>query len=144
MKTATFDGTPVLQMPRRRKTVDIVMTPTHQLALPLVDPLEPRILPQGGDAWFTLNRINADGRMAQRFYRLELIETVLRAVGRSLDTYMSQGFFAVPCRRAVHLAYMTHGYVDLDTDPSGTAFRPMKWCEKSSGSATTRASPSRP
>ena len=30
------------------------------------------------------------------------------------DTYMSQAFFARPCRRAVHVAWMTHGYIDLD------------------------------
>ena len=37
-----------------------------QLALALIDPLEPRILPQDGNAWFTLNRVTADGNMKQR------------------------------------------------------------------------------
>lgn len=97
------------------------MSVWSQPDLPIFDPLEPRILPQDGGAWFTLNRVADDGRMKQRPYRLELIETVLRAIGRSLDTYISQGMFAVPCRRAVHLAWMTHGYVDLDT------YRSLAW-----------------
>ena len=33
------------------------MIPAQQFALPLIDPLEPRILPQDGHVWFTLNRI---------------------------------------------------------------------------------------
>lgn len=96
------------------------MVDWSQPDLPLFDPLEPRILPQDRGAWFTINRMT-DGGMKQRPYRLELIETVLRALGASLDTYMSQGLFALPLRRAVHLAYMTHGYVDLDT------YRSDKW-----------------
>ena len=81
--------------------------------LPLLDPLEPRVLPQDAGAWFTINRLTDDG-MKQRLYRLHLIEPVLRALGRCPDTYMSQGMFAVPLRRAVHVAWLTHGYVDVD------------------------------
>lgn len=96
---------------RRSSDVDA----NTQFALPLIDPLEPRVLPQDRGAWFTVTRIARDGSMKQRPYRLPLFETVLRAIGPALDTYLSQGTFAQPCRRAVHLAWMTHAYVDLDT-----------------------------
>jgi hypothetical protein len=52
--------------------------------------------------------------MHQRAFRLHQLDCVLRNVRKDLDTYMSQGFFAAPCRRAVHLAWLTHAYVDLD------------------------------
>jgi hypothetical protein len=52
--------------------------------------------------------------MHQRPYRLDDLEFVLRNVRKDRDTYMSQGFFARPNRRAIHLAYATHAYVDLD------------------------------
>ena len=52
--------------------------------------------------------------MAQRPYRLRDMEWVLRHVRPDLDTYMSQAFFARPCRRSVHVAWLTHAYVDLD------------------------------
>jgi hypothetical protein len=65
------------------------MSACAQSALPLFDPLEPRTLPQDGGAWFTINRLTADG-MKQKPYPLHLIESVLRALGASLDTYVSQ------------------------------------------------------
>ena len=85
---------------------------TEQLALDLVDPVEPRTLPNWG--WWTLNRRLANGRMSQKAYRREHMEFVLRHIRRDVDTYMSQAFFDAPCRRAMHLAYATHAYVDLD------------------------------
>ena len=79
-----------------------------------VDPLEPRILPRGGWPFWTLNTQRPGQRMTQHPYRLTELEYVLRHVRQDVDTYMSQAFFARPCRRAVHVAWITHGYVDLD------------------------------
>lgn len=52
--------------------------------------------------------------MDQRAYRLHELEWVLGHVNDNLDTYMSQAFFSKPCRRALHVAWLTHAYVDLD------------------------------
>jgi hypothetical protein len=105
------------------------MTTRTQPDLPFVDPLEPRVLPRDGEAWFTLNHfvpsIGVDGeeasrRMVQRPYQLSDYEGIVRACGvrapsiRLIDHYLSQGFFALPCRRAVHLVWLTHAYCDLD------------------------------
>jgi hypothetical protein len=97
-----------------------------QFALPLTDPLEPRVLPQDAGAWFTLNRAISSTRMIQHPYRLPMMPAVLRAIGRTPDVYMSQGTFAAPTRRAVDIAWMTHGYVDLDSyrDPRWHALPP--------------------
>ena len=77
------------------------------------DPLEPRVLPHGGRSFWTLNTLRG-GRMEQKAYRIHDMEWVLQHVANDADTYMSQGFFSKPCRRALHLAWLTHAYVDLD------------------------------
>ncbi len=86
--------------------------PAPQLAF--LDPLEPRTLPSSGRAFWTLNTKPAFGPMRQELKRLSDMEWILRNVNRNLDTFMSQGFFNRPCRRALHLSWLTHGYVDLD------------------------------
>lgn len=85
-----------------------------QLALPFRDPFEPRVLPNGGWPFWTLNTLRPGRRMEQRAYRLHQLEWVLEHVNDDVDTYMSQAFFAKPCRRALHVAWLTHAYVDLD------------------------------
>ncbi|WP_459697959.1 hypothetical protein [Acidisoma sp. C75] len=82
--------------------------------LPFVDPFEPRVLPRSGSSWWTLNTREPDGAMRQRPYRLHQMDFVLRHARTNVDTYMSQGLFDAPCRRALHLAWLTHAYVDLD------------------------------
>ncbi len=80
------------------------------------DPLEPRTLPNGGWPFWTLNTLSP-GRnrgMEQRPYRLHQMQWVLGHVRQDVDTYMSQAFFAKPCRRALHVAWLTHAYLDLD------------------------------
>jgi len=84
----------------------------EQLSLGFENPVEPRRLPKWG--WWTLNRKMAGGRLSQKAYSLENLEFVLRHCRRDVDTYMSQAFFAAPCRRAIHLSAATHAYVDLD------------------------------
>lgn len=77
------------------------------------DPIEPRQLPRWG--FWTLNRVPpGGGRMTQEIRRLDQMEWILRHLANDRDTYMSQGFFARPCRRAVHLLACTHAQVDLD------------------------------
>ncbi len=88
--------------------------PVRQLALPFQDPFEPRRLPTGGWPFWTLNTLRPGHRMEQRPYRLHELEWVLRHVNENCDTYMSQAFFSKPCRRALHVAWLTHAYVDLD------------------------------
>ena len=79
------------------------------------DPLEPRVLPNGGWPFWTLNtRLPDGGRLEQQPYRLHQLEFVLGHVRRDVDTFMSQAFFSRPCRRALHVAWLTHAYVDLD------------------------------
>ena len=85
-----------------------------QFALPFQDPFEPRRLPTGGWPFWTLNTLRPGRRMEQRPYRLHELEWVLQHVNGSCDTYMSQAFFSKPCRRALHVAWLTHAYVDLD------------------------------
>ena len=84
----------------------------HQHVL-FSDPLEPRVLPRGGWPFWTLNTARGN-RMEQRPYRLHELEWVLGHVRPDIDTYMSQAFFSRPCRRALHVAWLTHAYVDLD------------------------------
>lgn len=86
--------------------------PSEQPALAFENPMEARALPKWG--WWTLNRKMAGGRLTQKAYSLENLEFVLRHVRRDVDTFMSQAFFAAPCRRAIHLSAATHAYVDLD------------------------------
>jgi hypothetical protein len=86
----------------------------RQGELPLFDPTEPRVLPQDGNVWFSVGRI-VEGRWHQHCYRLALIEPTLRALRNAIDTYLSQGTFSVPMRQSVHIAWLTHAYVDLDT-----------------------------
>jgi hypothetical protein len=86
----------------------------HQPEFPFSDPFEPRILPREGWPFWTLNTRGVEGGLRQRPYRLHQLDFVLRNVPKDLDTYMSQGFFAAPNRRAVHLAWLTHAFVDLD------------------------------
>ena len=78
------------------------------------DPNEPRILPRGGWPFWTLNTARPGGGMTQRVYRLHQLEWVLKHAAPDRDTYMSQAFFAKPTRRALHLAFLTHAYVDID------------------------------
>jgi hypothetical protein len=85
-----------------------------QYQLPLIDPTEPRVLPQDGATWFAVCRYGADERMHQRCYRLALIEPTLRALRAAINVYLSQGMFRVPTRRTVHLAWLTHAFLDLD------------------------------
>jgi hypothetical protein len=88
---------------------------SRQYDLPLIDPTEPRILPHDGDAYFAVCRWDGtEERMRQRCVRLRLIEPTLRALRNAIDTYLSQGTFAQPTRRTVHLAWLTHAYLDLD------------------------------
>ena len=89
------------------------MGAAEQLSL-FHDPLEPRVLPRGGWPFWTLNTLRPGGRMEQHPYRLHQLDFVLRNVRRDIDSYFSQAFFAAPCRRALHLAWLTHAYVDLD------------------------------
>ena len=77
------------------------------------DPLEPRILPRSGWPFWTLNTFDK-GRMRQRPYRLHQMDWVLGNMRRDVDTYISQAFFSRPSRRALHVAWLTHAYVDLD------------------------------
>lgn len=72
-----------------------------------------RILPFNGKAFFTINRIN-NGHMTQRAYTLDQLEFVLSHIANDRDTYMAQGFFSKPCRRALFIETMTHAYVDID------------------------------
>lgn len=86
-----------------------------QYALPLeaIDPLEPRNLPKWG--WWTLSwRSGGGGKLIQKPYRLDNLEFILARLDRNQDTYMSQGFFTAPNRRAVNLAYLTHAWIDVD------------------------------
>ena len=52
--------------------------------------------------------------MEQRAFRLHEMERKLAAVPGDRDAYMSQAFFDRPCRRALHLRWLTHAFVDLD------------------------------
>ena len=82
--------------------------------LTFLDPLEPRILPRGGWPFWTLNIKSTDAPIRQYPHRLSDMDWVLGHINRDLDTYMSQGFFDRPCRRAMHAVWITHAYVDLD------------------------------
>lgn len=78
------------------------------------DPSEKgRILPFNGKAFFTINRIH-NGHMTQKPYNLDQLEFVLSHIANDRDTYMAQGFFSKPCRRALFIETMTHAYVDID------------------------------
>nr|WP_279185329.1 hypothetical protein [Acetobacter syzygii] len=72
-----------------------------------------RILPYNGQSFFTLNRIE-NKRLQQKTYRLNQLEYVLSHISNDRDTYMSQALFSKPCRRALYVDMITHGYVDLD------------------------------
>jgi len=85
----------------------------YQLPLEAIDPLEPRNLPKWG--WWTLSwRSGGGGKLIQKPYRLDNLEFILTHLDRNQDTYMSQGFFTAPNRRAVNLAYLTHAWIDVD------------------------------
>lgn len=85
-----------------------------QKPLPFVDPYERRILPFQGFPFWTLNTFREGGGMAQRPYRLEQMDFVLRNCAKDTDTYISQALFSKPNRRALNVAFITHAYVDLD------------------------------
>ena len=87
---------------------------TPQSELGFTDPLEPRILPRRGWPFWTLNTQSPGGHMAQRPIDSVTWSGCCGTCGHGLDTYMSQAFFARPCRRSVHVAWLTHAYVDLD------------------------------
>ena len=90
-------------------------TAPHILPAPPMAPedrLEGRVLPASG--WWTLNQLERGGSMRQEHHRLDELAFVLAKKGNGTDVYASQSFFERPSRRAVHLAYMTHAYVDLD------------------------------
>ena len=90
-----------------------------QLVLPLIDPFEPRVMPQDHGAWFTIARRAGPGDWRENHHRLTNYEAVLRAIGAALDTYVTQGTFTHPDRRAVHLAWLTHALIDLDIYKAG-------------------------
>ena len=52
--------------------------------------------------------------MQQRAYHLDQLEYVLAHIANDVDTYISQALFDRPCRRAVHVRWLTHAYLDLD------------------------------
>ena len=72
-----------------------------------------RILPFNGSSFFTLNRIE-NKRLQQKTYKLDQLEFVLSHISQNRDTYMSQGFFSKPCRRALFIETITHAYIDID------------------------------
>jgi len=78
------------------------------------DPFEARVLPKSGRSFWTLNIKTPDGLLRQHPYRLSDLDWVLRNINPNLDTYMSQAFFDRPLRRALHVSWLTHAYVDLD------------------------------
>jgi hypothetical protein len=87
-----------------------------QLALPLVDPLEPRILPQDGRVWFTTERFvqsGARGRWRVWPHLLRDIDDVLNQ-RHDPNTYFSQATYDLPQRLLIHIAWITHSHVDLD------------------------------
>lgn len=89
-------------------------TITHAAPRQLEFWTEPRPVPRSG-GWWTLNWKGSEGgRLQQRAYRVGDLETVLRNVDRTRDTYLSQAFFSQPNRRALNVLHMTHAYVDLD------------------------------
>ena len=85
-----------------------------QRTLPFSDPYEGRVLPFKGFPFWTLNTFRQGGGMAQRPYRLEQMDFVLRNCAKDTDTYISQALFSKPNRRALNVAFVTHAYVDLD------------------------------
>lgn len=85
-----------------------------QTTLPFVDPYEARVLPFRGFPFWTLNTFRQGGGMAQKPFRLEQMDFVLRNCAKDTDTYISQALFSKPNRRALNVAFITHAYVDLD------------------------------
>ena len=71
-------------------------------------------MPFKGFPFWTLNTFRQGGGMAQRPYRLEQMDFVLRNCAKDTDTYISQALFSKPNRRALNVAFITHAYVDLD------------------------------
>jgi hypothetical protein len=88
-----------------------------QLTLPLVDPLEPRTLPQDGRVWFTTERLVQRGERGGRWrvwpHLLRDIHDVMNQ-RHDPDTYFSQATYDLPHRLLIHIAWMTHSHVDLD------------------------------
>jgi hypothetical protein len=87
-----------------------------QSELQLLDPTEPRILPQDRGAWFTINWLSpSTGKLnRQRAFEADELETVLRMTAGQPNLYMSQAFFNRPVRAGAFVNYMTHSYSDLD------------------------------
>jgi hypothetical protein len=87
-----------------------------QSELQLLDPTEPRILPQDRGAWFTINWLSpSTGKLnRQRAFEADELETVLRMTAGQPNLYMSQAFFNRPMRAGAFVNYMTHSFSDLD------------------------------
>ena len=84
--------------------------------LPISDPTEPRILPQDGRAWFTVNWLSDKGRLTQqKAFEVDELETVLRLTQGQPNLYVSQSFFDRPVRRYPYIRHMTHAYIDCDS-----------------------------
>lgn len=93
-----------------------------QISLPLFDPTEPRVLPQDGRLWFAVCRPRPGGGLYQNCYHLTDMPGLLPALRGIPDRYVSQGTFMRAVRRNVHVAALTHGYLDLDT------YKSNRWC----------------
>lgn len=94
-----------------------------QLGLQLYDPLEPRPMPQDTGAWFTINRLIPGQRlkdgsigeaMRESFYPLSQYADRVTAYAGAVNTYVSQGMFAIRRRSHINLSWATHALVDLD------------------------------
>jgi hypothetical protein len=84
--------------------------------LPLIDPTEPRILPQDGQAWFTINWLSPGGRLSRyKAFQIDEMETILRLTAGQPNLYMSQCLFDRPVRRHPFVQHVTHAWADLDS-----------------------------
>jgi len=82
---------------------------------------------------------DADGTKRQDSYRLTDMPTVLKAVDKRYDTWLSQAEFTKPNRRIVNLARIGLLFADLDTyrmpwaegrGPEAQAETVLYWCEQ--------------
>ena len=98
----------------RKRYLDNADLDATQRPFPFTDPREPRVLPVSGFPFWTLNTIEPGHGMRQRVYHLDEMEFVLAHIANDRDTYVSQALFDKPCRRAIHVKWLTHAYLDLD------------------------------
>jgi hypothetical protein len=111
------------------------MSAAVQQAFVFHDPLEPRVLPHSGWPWWTLNTQEPGHHMRQKPFRLNDLGWVLAHIPANINCYMSQGFFSRPRRVAMHVAWLTHAFLDLDLykltpplDPRSTAVWLRQYC----------------